>query len=184
LDRTLGSGGRWLVQFLEPAWQRRQAHGGGDAAAAHGVDGQTDGLYHAFIQVLACCQRHGVPCLVNSVHPQAWWSHADGVHLRAEDARAWQHRDRPQGLLGVSAHHADELAVARVLQADFAVLGHVLDTPSHPDVPGMGWAAFTRQIEHAGLPVYALGGQRFDTVETAQTYGAHGVAGMRGMLCA
>jgi len=181
LNRTLGSGERWLVQFREPAWQSRQAQEGEAAAVARAVNGQSDGLYQAFMQVLACCKRHGTPCLVNSIHPQAWWPQADGVHLRAVDARAWQrqNRDRPQGLLGVSAHNADELATARALQADFAVLGHVLDTPSHPDVPGMGWEEFAHQTEHAGLPVYALGGQSADTLDIAQEHSAHGVAGVR-----
>jgi len=182
LDQTLARGERWLVQFREPVWQLRAvAQEGGDVAAAQVADGQIDDIYHAFTQVLACCQRHGVPCLVNSIHPQAWWSQADGVHLRAEDACAWQQQnmDRPQCLVGVSAHNADELAVARALRADFAVLGHVLDTPSHPDVPGMGWDAFARHVQGAGLPVYALGGQSLVTLDMAQAYGAHGVAGMR-----
>jgi len=174
LDETLTRGERWLVQFREPAWQLR---------AVQAADGQIDDLYQAFTQVLACCQRHGVLCLVNSVHPQAWWSQADGVHLRTEDARVWQQQNahRVQGLLGVSAHTADELATARALQADFAVLGHVLDTPSHPNVPGMGWQAFAHHVQAAGLPVYALGGQSADTLAVAQVHGAHGVAGIRGL---
>jgi len=196
LDQTLGSGGRWLVQFREPAWQLREQQDRRCVVASRARDGRTDvgvyseavrlaDLHQAFTQVLACCQRHGAPCLVNSIHPEAWWSAADGVHLRVEDARAWQRQaiTRPRGLLGVSAHKADELAVACALQADFAVLGHVLDTPSHADVPGMGWAAFARCVAQAGLPVYALGGQGAGTLETAQTHGAHGVAGMRQLLC-
>jgi len=195
LDHLLGRGGRWLVQFREPAWQLRAQQDPRRVAAACVRDGQTDvgvrskdahlaDVHHALTQVLACCRHHGAPCLVNSIHPNAWWSEADGVHLRAEDARVWQHQAsaRPQGLLGVSAHNADELAVARAWQADFAVLGHVLDTPSHADASGMGWEAFARCVAQAGLPVYALGGQGADTLEIAQMHGAHGVAGMR-RLC-
>jgi len=164
LDNWLAHSGRALVQLREPAWQQRDAQG----------------LYQAFTQVLACCRRHGAYCLVNSVHPQGWWHEADGVHFRAADARAWidSAQARPQGLVGVSAHHAEELATARALGADFAVLGHVLDTPSHPGQAGMGWQAFACATRDAGLPVYALGGQGEDTLACAQTHGAHGVAGI------
>jgi len=168
LERTLCSGESWLVQFREPAWQARSA------------PGYTD-LYHAFTQVLACCQRHKVPCLINSTHPQDWWSEASGVHLRATDARTTSTRPH-DGLVGVSAHDASELAQARRLQANFAVLGHVLDTPSHAHAPAMGWAAFRQHLHEAGLPVYAVGGQSLETLQTAQAHGAHGVAGMRQLL--
>jgi len=173
LDRTLAGGVRCLVQFREPAWESQAGQG------AAGEDVSQSDLYQAFTQVLACCRRHRALCLINSVHPKAWWPDADGVHLRAQDARTLSPAHRPQGWLGVSAHDADELAVARSLRADFAVLGCVLETPSHPGVPGMGWAAFARCAQTAGLPVYALGGQGEDTLDAAQTHGAHGVAGMR-----
>jgi len=182
LEQTLRSGGSWLVQFREPAWQLRTQQAGQSTADQTGWTGQSE-VYQAFTQVLACCRRHGARCVINSIHPETWWSDADGVHLRAEDARACLHQGtaRPSGLLGVSAHNADELAIARALQADFAVLGHVLDTPSHSETPGMGWEAFGRQVQDAGLPVYALGGQGRDTLHMAQACGAHGVAGMRGL---
>jgi len=172
LERTLAGGAPCLVQFREPAWASQDGQG----AAGDTVPSD---LHQALTQVLACCRRHGAPCLINSVHPQAWWSEADGVHLRAQDARALVPADRPRGWLGVSAHDADELAVARSLRADFTVLSPVLQTPSHPGVPGMGWAAFAQCVETAGLPVYALGGQGEDTLDAAQVHGAHGVAGMR-----
>src|SRR5690606_7291274 len=63
------------------------------------------------------------------------------------------------GLIGVSAHDAVDLAAARALKADFAVLGHVLDTPSHSGQPGLGWARFGELAGPAGLPVFAIGGQ-------------------------
>lgn len=190
LERTLQSGGRWLVQFREPAWQLRYTQSSRrlgadtDATGKPPVFDEYADLRHAFLEVLACCHRHGARCLINSIHPEIWWPEADGVHLRAEDAYYLKRKGaaRPQGLLGVSTHRAEEIAVARTLQADFAVLGHVLDTPSHPQPPGMGWDAFTRQIHEAGLPIYALGGQSLDTLDTAQQHGAHGIAGIRQLL--
>src|SRR5690606_36647126 len=106
-----------MVQFREPGW-----------AALPDPDAQA-ALRHAYEQVLAVCREAAVPCMVNSVHPREWWNEAAGVQLRAADARQAQ-RDtlglRQDALLGVSAHNADDLACAGALQADFAVLGHVL----------------------------------------------------------
>ena len=82
-------------------------------------------------------------------------------------------------LLGMSTHHAEDLARARELQVDFVVLGPVLATASHPGVAGMGWEAFARLNEQAGMPVYALGGQSEATLPTALAVGGHGVAGIR-----
>jgi len=186
LDRRLTSGAPCLVQFREPQWQDglTQAIAPMHPDAKTAPDIQINALHQAFTQVLACCRRHGVPCLVNSVHPKAWWSQADGVHLRAQDAEILRNQgfQRPQGLLGVSSHNDHELGVARALNADFAVLGHVLPTASHPGMPGMGWQAFARHAQTAGLPVYAVGGQGEDTLGTAQKHGAHGVAGIRGLF--
>jgi len=68
------------------------------------------------------------------------------------------------------------------LQADFAVLGPVLPTDSHPGEPTLGWAGFERLNLHAGLPIYALGGQTPATLTLAQSRGAHGIAGIRQLL--
>ncbi len=184
LDAALADGVR-LVQFREPAWQLRYTQGRSEHDASVSprqkiFDSYGD-LRHAFEQVLQRCRDHGAKCLVNSIHPESWWAEADGVHLRAEDARYLlrQGSPRPAGMVGVSTHDAEEISLARKLDADFAVLGHVLDTPSHPQRAGMGWEAFAECLRGAGLPVFALGGQSSDTLADAMAHGAHGIAGIR-----
>ncbi|TCT11173.1 Nudix family hydrolase [Paralcaligenes ureilyticus] len=167
LDNALQSGIK-LVQFREPAW-----------ANEAGLEEVKEG----FRQVLQHCHDGGARCLLNSVHPESWRAQADGVHWRACDAQAQETPPSPaKGLVGVSAHTSEDLAAARRLNADFAVLGHVLETPSHPDQPGMGWARFAQLAEEASLPVFAIGGQSMQTLNAARQYGAHGIAGMRYLL--
>jgi 8-oxo-dGTP diphosphatase len=105
----------------------------------------------------------------------------DGVHLRAADALGINVRpELPSGhLVGISTHDLSELKHARKLEADFAVLGPVLPTASHPDHPGIGWEEFARLNQQAGLPVYALGGQSVETLAQAKSVGGHGFAGLR-----
>jgi 8-oxo-dGTP diphosphatase len=94
-----------------------------------------------------------------------------------------QPAERPHvGLIGVSAHTAQDLTAARSLDADFVVLGHVLNTPSHPDVAGMGWDRFAALASEASLPVFAIGGQTTSNLKTARQHGAHGIAGIRQLL--
>ncbi|MDQ8031298.1 MAG: Nudix family hydrolase [Bordetella sp.] len=168
LDRALAQGLK-LVQWREPAWPE-----GADAASLHA----------AMQEALARCRRAGARLLVNSVHPQAWWNEADGVHLRAADAKALQARPAAaEGkLVGVSAHTHAEVVHARELGADFAVLGPVLPTASHPGQPAIGWDGFVQHNRDAGLPVFALGGQSPDTLRDAQQHGAHGIAAIRGLI--
>lgn len=175
-----------LIQFREPEWALQ-------------ADPQAqDALYDAFQQVLNLCRDRSVYCLVNSVHPKEWAVQADGIHYRAADAMALARQQidlqpvtvvksaaalpgalRGDYYVGMSAHTEQELDVARQIQADFAVLGHVLDTPSHPGVSGMGWDRFSGLNRLAGLPVYAIGGQSVATTGAAHAHGAHGIAGIR-----
>ncbi len=81
--------------------------------------------------------------------------------------------------IAMSAHTVEDLEIARQINADFVVLGHVLDTPSHPGVPSMGWERFSELNSQAGLPVFAIGGQSSETAKEATAAGAHGIAGIR-----
>lgn len=158
-----------LFQWREPSWP------GGPAQAA---------LHQALKTVLARCHAAGARVLVNSIHPEAWWHEADGVHLRSQDAANLTNRpilDKDKRV-GVSTHNLAELEHARALDADFAVLGPVLPTASHPGHPGIGWDSFAELNAQAGLPVFALGGQSAATLVRAQSVGGHGFAGIRGWI--
>ncbi len=157
-----------LVQFREPHWQ-----------------GDESDLKLALDKTLELCRRKKARCLINSCHDYDWWRHADGVHLRAQDAnRVLQQDIRPPGWLGVSAHNAQEIAIASQLQADFITLGHVLPSASHPVEPPLDWPRFKELALQAGRPVFAIGGQSLKTLETARLNGAHGIAAISGGLTA
>jgi 8-oxo-dGTP diphosphatase len=106
---------------------------------------------------------------------------AAGVHLTA-DALAHCAVRPDFRWAGASCHTAEELERAETLGLDYALLGPVLPTPSHPEAAGIGWEGFARLVENRSLPVFALGGQTRDTLATAQRHGAHGIAMLRGAL--
>jgi 8-oxo-dGTP diphosphatase len=104
---------------------------------------------------------------------------ADGVHYTA--AQLMRLAKRPgAGLAAASCHSAAELQRAMSLELDFAVLGPVKPTPSHPGAATLGWDGFTRIARGACIPVYAIGGVRLGDLESAWRAGAHGVAMVSG----
>lgn len=105
---------------------------------------------------------------------------ADGVHFPARCLL--ELKSRPQGLdwVGASVHNTTELRAASQLGLDYAVLGHVAVTPSHPNELPLGWEGFASLLEPGWpLPVYAIGGMHYQHVKQAQLLGAQGVAMLR-----
>jgi len=128
-------------------------------------------------RVIGLARPHGARVLVNADAELAREVGADGVHLTAaqlDGARP----DVPW--CGASCHSAEELRKAEGLGADFAVLGPVRATPSHPDAAPLGWERFRDIAAGAAIPVYALGGVVPRDLEQAKAAGAHGLAMVRG----
>jgi len=84
------------------------------------------------------------------------------------------------GWCAASCHGAGELARAVALGVDFAVIGPVQATLSHPSAMPLGWEGFAALARGATLPVFALGGMGPGDLETAWRCGAHGIAMQRG----
>lgn len=104
---------------------------------------------------------------------------ADGLHLSSAALAACTEKP-PLALVAASCHDDHELAQAIALDLDFAVLGPVLPTQSHPGTPAMGYPGFAALVEGSPIPVFALGGMDHTTLLPAQAAGAHGVACLRG----
>ncbi|MDH5285714.1 MAG: Nudix family hydrolase [Betaproteobacteria bacterium] len=149
-----------LMQLREKAWPRERL----DAFAP---------------RILDLARGHGARVLLNGSEDDARRLGFDGVHWTA--ARLAAAASRPGDLMvGASCHERDELARAAALGCDFAVLGPVQATPTHPGARTLGWDGFARAAEGARLPVFALGGLSAGDYDTAVDRGAHGVAMRRG----
>jgi 8-oxo-dGTP diphosphatase len=123
--------------------------------------------------------RYGACVLVNSDPALARKAGADGVHLTAQSLMSLTKRPE-QGLMAASCHDAGQLERAIKLGLDFAVLGPVKRTASHPSAVPMGWQKFAESVRGASIPVYAIGGMSRADLEEAWRAGAHGVAMIRG----
>ncbi|MEZ5615884.1 MAG: Nudix family hydrolase [Rhodocyclaceae bacterium] len=158
LEQAL-AGGLRLLQVREPllAVERREAFAREATRLAH---------------------AHGARVLVNGDLALARHVGADGVHLPC--VQLMQLTARPElPLVAASCHNAPELARAAALELDFAVLGPVKETLSHPGVAGLGWERVVHLLENVPLPVFALGGMRRDDMDAAKLSGAQGIAAIR-----
>lgn len=164
---------RALEAALAAGVRRVQLRGIESAVRSHGV------LIEAAI---ARCREAGAEVLLNSDIPLAA-SLGIGVHLRAAQLRALRAPPLGEGqLVGASCHDLSELREAERLGCDFAVLGHVAPTPSHPQQPSLGWPGFAALREQTSLPIYAIGGLSPGDLPRARMHGAQGVAGIRGFM--
>lgn len=139
------------------------------------------------------CRRNGARLLVNSDPEVARRCEADGVHLNSLrlaviGAETDDERESPipcpaphatSFLVGASCHHVGDLERARAAGCDFAVLGPVQSTPTHPNQPVLDWRGFEGLARGAGLPVFAIGGLGDGDIATAQRHGGQGVAAIR-----
>lgn len=119
------------------------------------------------------------PALINGDPALARALGADGVHLKSSQLAALSARPDFEWV-GASCHTADELAHAARLGLDYAVVGPVLPTATHPDAAGLGWRALTALVADCGIPVLAIGGLDASHMRAAHACGAHGIAAIRG----
>ena len=105
-----------------------------------------------------------------------------GLHLPSAQLRELTERPvPPETRLAASCHDEHELRHAEAIGCDFAILGPVNATPTHPDALGIGWPAFEALREHASLPIYAIGGLTPDHIPQARHHGAQGIAAIRSL---
>ncbi|MDH5822396.1 Nudix family hydrolase [Luteimonas sp. RD2P54] len=130
---------------------------------------------------LALCRAAGAQGMIGADIALARATGA-GLHLRAAQLAGLVERPLPPDQpLAASCHGADELRHAERLGCDFAVLGTLAATPSHPQGRILGWAGFAALREAVSLPLYAIGGLGPADLAQARRHGAQGIAAIRGL---
>jgi thiamine-phosphate pyrophosphorylase len=104
---------------------------------------------------------------------------ADGVHLPSGSSiSAARRRLGERALIGVSAHHLEDVRKAKEAEADYVTLSPIFPSSSKPGYgPVLGVGAISAAAK-CGLPVLALGGTTPSRAEACQRSGAAGVAVM------
>lgn len=132
-------------------------------------------------KAVAACRDANVQTLVNGDIAMAR-DLGTGVHLQARQLAGLSGRPLPAEMpVAASCHTLDDLRAAETLGCDFAVLGPVRETTSHPGRAGIGWDGFAALREHVSLPIYAIGGLSPEDLADARNHGAQGIAAIRSL---
>ncbi|HET7649238.1 MAG TPA: Nudix family hydrolase [Gammaproteobacteria bacterium] len=132
--------------------------------------------------VIRICHEHGARIVLNGAPEIGQHLGADGAHLPSRELNKVTTRPAPASfLVGASCHTASDLRHAALCKLDYALLGPVQPTPSHPGAPALGWDGFARLAGGAGLPVFAIGGMQFADLERVRRQGGYGLAAIRGL---
>lgn len=133
------------------------------------------------IDAVKRCRKAGAEVLINADLTLAL-ELGVGVHLRSTQLHELQRRPLADGaLVGASCHTVEDLLRAEHLACDFAVLGPVHATATHPELKGIGWTKFAAMRETTSLPIYAIGGMNPANIEVARAHGAQGIAAIRAL---
>lgn len=141
-------------------------------------DYSRESLRKLALKMLPLIRRHDARLLVNTDIGLAQQLGADGVQLTASQLDDSHERPAVEWC-AASCHNSEELRRAEELGCDFALLGPVLATQTHPGAPHLGWQKFAEISTGSSIPVYALGGLSHNDMHTAWLHGAHGISLLR-----
>ena len=122
--------------------------------------------------------RDKAQVMVNSAMQLADRERFSGLHLTSSDLMRLTKRPGFK-LVAASCHNSRELHHAAQLGLNFVVLSPVQHSLSHPAAEALGADGMKQLIRDYPLPVYALGGMKYDHLTSMQMNGAHGIAMMR-----
>ena len=151
----------WIPEdrFLEVVEQALQ--GGVDVLQLREKNKPKDFVIERGRQLLALCQRYGVPLIVND-HPEiAKAIGADGVHVGKDDPPIAEARALlgPDAIIGASAYGDVDLAVRLQEEgADYVAFGAVFPSPTKPEEPVVPLEVFRQARKILKIPIVAIGG--------------------------
>ena len=69
--------------------------------------------------------------------------------------------------------------MAEEKNADFAVLGSVKETLTHPNLEPIGWGKFNKLVDKSNIPIYSIGGMTKNDIPSSFDCGGIGIASQR-----
>lgn len=147
----------------------------------------TDERYKLGVKLRDVTYSYYAKLFVNGDAALARAIEADGVHLPQDGLPVDVCRTvlQPGMLIGVSTHSIEEAREAESKGADFVTFGPVYYTPSKAQYgKPVGLDALRAVCAAVGLPVFALGGVKPDTIEEVVSAGAAGISMISAILAA
>lgn len=126
-------------------------------------------------QVMALCQKAGVPCILHTFVGAARALGARAIHLPLPVLRTLSAGERAAfPALGTSCHSVEEAREAVALGATYLTAGHVFATTCKAGLPGRGVEFLAQVCAAVPCPVYAIGGVGPENLPALAQAGAKG----------
>lgn len=126
-------------------------------------------------QVMALCQKAGVPCILHTFVGAARALGARAIHLPLPVLRTLSAGERAAfPALGASCHSVEEAREAVALGATYLTAGHVFATTCKVGLPGRGVEFLAQVCAAVPCPVYAIGGVGPENLPALAQAGAKG----------
>ena len=136
-------------------------------------------------QVLEICGEYQVPCILHSFWKEALELGCNQIHLPLYLLRGLDPEAKKKfRVIGTSIHAVEEAVEAQSLGATYLTAGHIYTTDCKKGLAPRG-LEFLRQVcESVELPVFAIGGIKFDPEQWQEIREAKAVGGciMSGMM--
>ncbi|MFN2476177.1 MAG: thiamine phosphate synthase [Chthoniobacterales bacterium] len=173
------------VEFSEVERVAREMVAGGvDVIQLRGKKLAASELSGVAVRLHAITQDAGIPLVIND-HPEiARDIGAEGVHVGQDDIDVAEAR-RAAGedcFVGKSTHSFEQARRAVAEGADYIGFGPLFATPTKPDYEAIGLDDISRVHRAVTLPIFCIGGIKFENLADVVAAGARRVVIVSGLL--
>ncbi|MGB8452808.1 MAG: thiamine phosphate synthase [Anaerocolumna sp.] len=124
--------------------------------------------------VMKICRENHIDCILHTFIQVAVRLNCSKIHLSVSDFKNNKERLDFFKEIGVSVHLTEEAVWAQQNGATYLTAGHIFMTDCKKGVPPRGINFLREVCEEVPVPVYAIGGIRYDKLSAIKEAGAEG----------
>lgn len=147
------------------------------------------GMEHGAIKTLgrslaAICRQYQVPFILNDYPELVAAAGADGVHVGQDDASVAEAKALSGSwcIVGKSTHSLEQARAAAGEGVDYIGFGPLFPTPTKPDYQAIGLDDIRDVHESVKIPVFCIGGIKYENLPVVLQAGAKRVVIVSGLL--
>lgn len=158
--------------------------GGIDIVQLRGKNESIDELCLVAEKLLRFTTTAEIPLIANDHAQIAQRVDVQGVHVGQDDESIEAVRaqvERPI-IVGKSTHSVEQARAAEREGADYIGFGPIFPTPTKPDYPPIGVSQIHEVRNRVSVPIFCIGGIKFENLGQVLSAGARGVVIVSGLL--
>lgn len=136
-------------------------------------------------EVMSICIQYKVPCILHNFWKTAMELGCTSVHLPLPVLQELSDKEKNKFTrIGISIHSVEEAKEAEKLDASYLTAGHIYVTDCKKGLPPRGLGFLEEVCREVSIPVYGIGGVKFDEKQwqDMKECGAVGGCIMSGMM--